>query len=121
MLKEYYFAHNAIWLIKPIPPSYVLDMKLDSLQEKYCTLKLRSKSKDQLKYGQDLLTNDYGIDSIGIKTLSISKEPGKKNVYIVSYTTLSDLVPNISKKEVKVVIHLTIVQENGVLKIDNVE
>jgi len=121
MLKEYYTAHYAIWSIKPTPPSDVLDMKLDSLQDKYCTLNLRSKSKDQLNHWQDLLTNDYGIDSLGIKTMSISKDTDKKNVYIVSYTTLNDLVPNTSKTEVKVILRLTIVNEKGALKMDNIE
>jgi len=121
MLNDYYTAHNAIWSTKPILPSNVLDMKLDSLQEKYCTLNLQIKSKNQLKYGQDLLTNDYGIDSLGIKTLSISNDTGKKNVYIVSYSTLNDLVPCISKQQVKVILHLTIVKENGVFKINSIE
>ncbi len=118
MLRHFYIAQNSI---KSIPHDIG---KMDSLQKIYCSKKLQKKLKEQFQLtglDHDLLTNDYGIDSLGVKTLSISKDPEKNNNYIVSYTILDDVVPNLSKKEIKVIINVTILKEDGVFKVDDIK
>ncbi len=118
MLKQFYFAQSAI---KSTPQNIG---KIDSLQKMYCSKKLQKKLKEQFQLtglDHDLLTNDFGIDSLGIKTLSISKDLKHNNNYIVSYTILDDVVPNLSKKEIKVIINVTVQKEDGMLKVDDIK
>ena len=118
MLKEFYIAQNKInFTLRDIG-------KMDSLQKKYCTKKLQEKLKKQFQLtglDHDLLTNDYGIDSLGIKTLTISKDPNQINNYIINYTILDDVVPKVSKKEIKVLINVTVKKENHILKVDDIK
>ena len=116
MLREFYFIQSTI---KSTPQN--ID-KMDSLQKKYCTVKLQKKMIEQFNLtglDHDLLTNDYGIDSLGIKTLSISKEP-KHNNFVVSYIIWDDVVPNVSRKKVKVILKVTVRREDGFLKLDSI-
>jgi len=118
MLKQFYIAQSGI---KSTPQNIG---KIDSLQRIYCSMKLQKKLKEQFQLtglDHDLLTNDYGIDSLGIKTLSIVKDLKQTNNYIVSYTILDDVVPNLSKKEIKVIINVTIKKENGLIKVDDIK
>ncbi|MFT3740958.1 MAG: hypothetical protein QM786_19585 [Breznakibacter sp.] len=118
MLRQFYIAQSAI---KSTPNDIG---KMDSLQKLYCSKKLQKKLREQFQLtglDHDLLTNDYGIDSLGVKTLSISKDSKQNNGYIVSYTILDDVVPNLSKKEIKVIINVTIQKEDDMLKVDDIK
>lgn len=118
MLKQFYIAQSAI---KSTPQNIG---KMDSLQKMYCSKKLQKKIKEQFQLtglDHDLLTNDFGIDSLGIKTISITKDLTQNNNYIVSYTILDDVVPNLSKKEIKVIINVTVQKEDGKLKVDDIK
>lgn len=114
MLNLFYTAYS--------PVKFTLQgwSKMDSLQRRYCTKRLSKKLK-LLKIESDLLTNDFGIDSLGLKTLSISKYQKAQNIYTVSYTILDDVIPNVCKKEVKVIINVTVQKENGIFKIDDIK
>lgn len=117
MLREFYIAQSKI---KSTPQDIG---KMDSLQKRYCSKKLQRKLNEQFQLtglDHDLLTNDYGIDSLGIATLSISKDPDRNNNYTISYTILDDIVPNVSKKEIRVTINVTVIRENNILKVDTV-
>jgi hypothetical protein len=118
MLKEYYSARSTLRLT-------ILDQdKLDSLQNRYCTKKLIKKINkicNESGLEPDILTKDYGIDSLGFKTLTISKDSIRENVYFVSYSILAEVVPNICKKEIKVIIPITVKKENGIIKMDEIE
>lgn len=120
MLKEFYIAHNKIWEIKPPLPPNKLDYKLDSLQQKYCTSKLRIESKKYLELGHDLLTNDIGgTNSKEFKsTLKIRKDTTKENTYIVSYFIEIKTSSASYKKEN--VIYLSVIEEGEGYKIDAV-
>lgn len=118
MLKQFYIAQSTI---KSTPQNIG---KMDSLQKMYCSKKLQKKLKEQFQLtglDHDLLTNDFGIDSLGLKKLSISKDPKQNNNYIVSYTILDDVVPNLTKKEIKVIINVTVQKEDGMLKVDDIK
>ena len=119
MLKEFYIAHEKIESsIKTIrPQAYV--WRLDSLQKKYCTLKLRNTIKKYQENGIDILTNDQGIDSESIKTMKIVEDSGDKNVYIVSYDFLDDNYP---KKPITrhVILHVGLLTENNRYKINSI-
>lgn len=118
MLRQFYIAQSSI----KFTPQNI--SKIDSLQKEYCSKKLQEKLRKQFQLtglDHDLLTNDYGIDSLGIKTLLISKDPKQNNNYIVTYTILDDVVPGVSKKEIKVIINVTVQKENGKIKVDAIK
>jgi len=119
MLKQFYIAHEKIESsIKTIRPQVYL-WKLDSLQKKYCTLKLRNTIKKYQENGIDILTNDQGIDSESLKTMKIVEDSEDKNVYIVSYDFLEENYP---KKPFTrhVILHVGLVTENNSYKINSI-
>ena len=120
MLNEFYTAHCKIWVIKPTPKT--LYLKLDSLQKKYCTQKLRKEAKESFNdVGYDLLTGDWGIDIKSLKTLTIVKDSAKENTYIVSYMVIG--YPQSPTKPVNelVILHVSLAKENGQLKIASIK
>jgi hypothetical protein len=121
-LKEFYTAHCKIWAIKPPPPPKEFDSKLDSLQKRYCTQKLRKEAKEWLgDDGHDLFTNDWGIDIESLKTMTIVKDSAKGSTYIVSYMVIA--YPQSPTKPVKehIILHVTLTKENGELKIASIK
>ncbi len=121
MLREFYIAHNIIWETKPPLSPKILDNRIDSLQQIYCTSKLRLESKKYLELGHDLLTNDFGgTNSEKFKsTLTIVKDTTKENTYIVSYVI--EITSPSNSYEKKNIIHLTVIKESNNYKIDKVE
>jgi hypothetical protein len=122
MLKEFYTAHCKIWTVKPPLPPETFNVKLDSLQKKYCTQKIRKEAKKGLDdVGYDLLTGDWGIDIESLKTMTVVKDSTKGNTYIVSYTVVG--YPQSPTKPVKehVILHVTLIKENGELKIASIK
>lgn len=113
MLKEFYEAHAKIWSIPPsnISPA-TFDKKLDSLAGRYCTPKLRKEVKKYLQDGYDLLTDDKGISNESLATMEIKKDTIEENIYIVSYSKVSD------KKQV--ILHVTVVKEGNNYKISSI-
>jgi len=120
MLKEFYTAYNTAWASHL--PATPLIKKLDSLQTKYCTIAARKELKKLLKASgldHDALTNDEGTDVEHLKkTLKITKDPIKTNDYIVSYIDHT-MTPAYKPIDKTVIIHVTVVKENGSFKIDN--
>ena len=115
MLKEFYTAYNTAW---STTKGYVLIKKLDSLQRKYCTKKLRNEVKEIGLDHDPLIGIDY-TDVEHLKTLSITKDPGNANGYIVFYMAHTLSASNKPTDE-KVVIHVIVVKEEGVAKIASV-
>jgi len=120
MLKTFYIAHNSLWI--NTKDNFVLKKKSDSLNQKYCSLKLINKLKKEFKEGGldiDLLTNDEGADENSLKTLIVKKIMTKANSFIITYdySTMSPAYKPITKN---VIIHVTVVMEKGSYKIDNV-
>jgi hypothetical protein len=120
MLNEFYTAHGNIWSgFKSLPPD-AFDQKLDSLQKKYCTTKLRNEAKKYIQEGFDLMTNDKGIDSGSFKTMTIVKDSATKNIYIVSYDISFVDHSNMLKKR-HVALHLGVIKEGENYKIASVD
>jgi hypothetical protein len=118
-LNEFYIGYSAIWSTTPSLSPGILNSKLDSIQEKYCTLKLRSEAKEYLEDGHDLLTNDYGIGRESLETLTIVKDSTKASSYIVTYVVVnSDAANNPVKQQVS--LHVFVVKEKDEYKIDDV-
>nr|WP_320038199.1 hypothetical protein [uncultured Bacteroides sp.] len=68
----------------------------------------------------DILINDvYTEDLKSLKTISVTKDDTMKNCYYVSYIAVVTGMGNKITNE-KVQIHLVVIKENGLLKIDNV-
>ncbi len=123
MLKEFYIAHNIAWSVARTTGPYVLIKKLDSLQKKYCSVRMRKELKEEQKKNgldYDLLTNDEHADVKHLKTLTITKDATKTNGYTVSYIA-SNTDPTGKPIDEKAVIHVTVVKENEGLKIASVK
>ncbi len=86
MLEEFYTKYCYTWNSSSSKvAANVLDVKIDSLTQKFCTKKIRSEAKSWLEDGHDLFTNDWGIDLESLNSLSIVKDETEPNAYIVSY------------------------------------
>lgn len=119
MLKEFYTSYNIAWSIHAAPD--VLVKRLDSLQKKYCTIKLRNELKEEFKQDgldHDLLINDEYTDIEHLKTLTITKDKTKVNAYVVSYVVHTTRA--YKPVDQKVIIHLTIAKEGDGFKIASV-
>ncbi len=117
MLKTFYTARSTVGYADQDQE------KLDSLLNIYCTRKLIDEVNEILETSDinpDVITRNYGIDSLGIETLSIRKNPSETNVYTVSYSTIS-FHPSQGDISIKVEFQVTTKEENGILKIDNIE
>jgi hypothetical protein len=120
MLNEFYTAHGYIWSgIKSLPPN-VFDRKLDSLQKKYCTTKLRNEARKYIQDGFDHMTKDKGIDSDAVKTMTIVKDATKENTYIISYDELYNTGSPNSFVKKHVTLHLGVIKDVESYKIASV-
>lgn len=121
MIKRFYTEFCNVWNNTPSSvPANLLNEKIDSLAQGYCTLQIRNKAKEWAEYGQDKYTNDYGIVSESLKKLMITKDSTKVNSYIVYYTTTnSDASGRPVKQEV--ILHISVIKENDSYKIDDVK
>ncbi|WP_151089384.1 DUF3828 domain-containing protein [Hymenobacter baengnokdamensis] len=111
MLKEFYTAY--ITESSKSPAINNLD-KIFALQKKSCTVGLSNKINAQLKSGQleaDPFLQAQDIDISWLKTLSFMKDLRRQNGYIVSYFD--------SEANEKVVIHLTVIRQDGKFKISD--
>lgn len=114
MLREFYTAYSkADFTSEKIKTT-------DSLQELYCSLKLKNEAREWLKEGHDLLTDDLGIIPESIKSLSITKDNLAMNTYVVSYYTLNSDAFNNQIKQ-KVVLRIEVVKEGEKYKISNLK
>jgi hypothetical protein len=129
MLTEFYTAYNLAHAtaestakFSPTAASNTLIKQLDSLQKKYCTKELRRElSALFMKEGldHDILINDYYTDANHLNTLTVLKVPIKKNEFTVSYIApYTD--PRGKPAEMKTVLHVTVVIEDGEYKIKTV-
>lgn len=121
MLTKFYSEYNAVWSNKPPLSTDLLARKLDSINYKYCTSKLRNEAKKALEgdYGFDLLTNNFpAINSF--ENLKVEKDLKVENDYIVSYTHIFN---DISSKPVKhiVLLHVSVVKEGDSYMINMVK
>ena len=109
MLTDFYTGY--ITIIAKGPVDY--EDKLIALKEKCCTKKLLDKIaedfKNELDY--DPFINAQDSDVAWLKTLSVVKEPQTENTYSVSYR---------NNDTTKVVIHLLVVKQGSLFKIDGI-
>jgi hypothetical protein len=73
MLKECYTAYNYTWATKK---GTVLQKKLDSLEQRYCTPQLINKLK-RMGPDYDLLAFNAYTDVQHLKTLTVTKDPNE--------------------------------------------
>ena len=111
----------AIKMLKEFYTSYITEGtkiessedKLESIQKKYCTAKMLTKMKHEMEEGEmdsDPFINAQDFDIDWLKTLTITKDPQKADVYVVSYLN------NYSKT--KTHMKLRVVKEGAQYKID---
>lgn len=121
MLKEFYIEYNTV-CAKNIKPDDLIK-QLDSLKRKYCSQSFQKELKKMFKIhglDHDVLINDvYTEDLKSLKTISVTKDDTRKNCYYVSYIAVVTGMGN-KKTNEKVQIHLVVIKENVLLKIDNV-
>lgn len=122
MLKECYTAYNTAWATTK--DGFVLIKKLDSLKEKYCTIALRKKLLAEFKVhglDHDEFIDDQETDLAHLPTLNVVKDPTKQNGYIVSYDAEIEVGADNKKVIKKILIHVTVANEGGELKIASVK
>jgi hypothetical protein len=120
VIKDFYTDY--ITSFSTEPPGKSHQKKLESLQEKYCTETLLKKIPSiSEQMDEDPFLKAQDGDASLLQNLTIANEIQKKNGYIVSYNynRLIRFNPDSSVKET-VIIHLTVVKENGNIKIDSV-
>jgi len=122
MIMEFYTKYCNLWNNTPSSvPANILDEKIDSLAQKYCTNSLRDEAKSWFQDGHDLFTNDWGIDVESLKSLSIVKDSTKSNTYTVSY--IVETFPISPDKPVKkrITFQVSVIKENDIYKINEVK
>lgn len=120
MLKDFYTKYITVFATEP--PGHEGQKKLESLQRQYCTKALVKKIPELIEQTDSdpyLKAQDSDINLL--KTLTITKDLQNENEYIVSYSfdRLVNVDPYKKEKET-VVIHLTVVNEDGSYKIDSI-
>lgn len=120
MLLDFYTKHFQLWKI-PALRSDERFKKLDSLMQKFCTLKIRNEAKEVFNnIGADYITNDL-IGNTN-ENLKVEKDKANKNVFIVSFTsdvaTYTD-ISDISKKK-NILLYVTVVKIGTDYKIDSI-
>jgi len=119
MLEEFYVAYNTVSTNSTLN---VLKAKLDSLQQRYCSQSFRKELKRQFDIhglDHDILINDVYTEDIENLIISVTKDDKRKNTYYVSYIAVVTGMGG-RKTHEKVQIHVTVVKEDGIFKIDNV-
>ncbi|HXP52565.1 MAG TPA: hypothetical protein VN922_21610 [Bacteroidia bacterium] len=105
-LRKFYTDYTKEW---STDTGFTLKRKIYSLRKKICTSKLLKPMADNLDY--DPLINNYATDIVHLNTLIVIKDSAKANTYIISYDAPGLLKPNI--------IHVKVVKEKGIYKIDS--
>ena len=119
MINEFYKAHSIVMSINSMDSSDIQNIKLDSIQEKYCTLKLKNKAKKYWEDGFDYVTDEFDIQPESLKTLTIKKDSKNHDSYIVSYiTSQPDANGKLIEKEVA--LKVSVVNKKGAYKINDV-
>lgn len=121
MLKDFYTEYCKLWSIKPVPLPNVLYLKLDSLQKRYCTQKIRTEAKEWFDDGHDLFTADWGIDVESLSTMSIVKDTVKENTYVVSYIVNAFPVSPDKPEKKKVSLYVGVIRDAESYKINSVK
>lgn len=106
MLKEFYTSY--ITENSKMPPNM---KNIDSMKRKYCTNSLLYKIKKQ-ELDYDPFLNAQDSNTEWLKTLSITKDSNKTNLYIVSYID--------SYSNNKISVKLIIVKEKDSFKINSI-
>lgn len=123
MLKEFYTEYNTAWIRwLGVKDNSILVKKIDSLEKKYCSLKMRAELKKEFKASgldYDILRNNEGADEKSLKTLTVVKDKMKKYTYIVSYI-YDTMSPSYKPITATVVIHIAVTKEKDGYKIDAV-
>jgi hypothetical protein len=113
MLKEFYTEYSKI--------GFTVDdkKKRNVILKKYCVLKLVKEAGEWGKDGHDLLTADWGMDKGSLASLKVTHS--KDSNYRISYIMESFPVsPNTPVKQ-NVVLDVSLIKENGELKINSVK
>ncbi|WP_106604844.1 DUF3828 domain-containing protein [Chitinophaga ginsengisoli] len=105
MLKQFYSSYIASWDSPDIKKS-------ELIKKQYCTKKILNRIADDEELDADPFLQAQDTDIDWLKTLVISKDTQKPNVYIVSY------LDNYTKK--RIVNKLLVIKEGQKYKIDDI-
>lgn len=121
MLKEFYTIY--IKQVADGPAGESGEQAINAIRKKYCSSRLLKELKKKFENGQldyDPFLKAQDSDTSLLKTLSITKDEHKENVYEVSYSY--DRLSGNRSEMIKetVIIHLTLIKANNQYKIDSV-
>lgn len=120
MIRNFYTEYAIILNSTPISiPADLLNERIDSIAQKYCTKKIRIESKKWFENGQELFTNDYGIVLESLKKFTVSSIPFFNNIFIIKYTTTNSDASD-RKVTQNVVLHISIIKEHDTYKINEI-
>jgi|GEM_PF-614824 len=116
MLREFYTTYMGDFV--NATPSSDVEAQLDLLKKKYCTKNLLNKIPKLTEDSDaDPLIKAQDSNEDCVKNLSFKKNLKKPNSYVVSYYYIDD---STKEKEITT-INVTVVKQNGIFKIDNVQ
>ncbi|MFP5471078.1 MAG: hypothetical protein ACLGGV_05745 [Bacteroidia bacterium] len=121
IVKEFYIEHSKAWTKLPQPNPKELYFVLDSIQQKFCTNKLRKEAKEWFDEGHDLITNDWGVDDESISTIEVLKDSTTENRYVVSYIVKSYPVSPTKPVSKRVVLYVEVLLIDDLCKINSVK
>jgi PBP1b-binding outer membrane lipoprotein LpoB len=114
MIRQFYVSYIATVAVDDIP---VMNAKIKALLTKNCTQKFIDKlPKLTEKLDADPIIRAQDSDTAVLKTLAVKRNLKKQNAYTVSYSFKN--LPD--KPAIKTNIYLTVVNQNGIYKIDDI-
>lgn len=116
MLERFYPAYMGVFV--NATPSTDVEAQLNILKQNFCTKELLNRLPGLTEQSDaDPLIKAQDSNADCVKNLSFTKSPKKHNLYIVSYY----YVDTYSKEKETTIIYVTVVNKNGLIRIDNVQ
>jgi len=117
---EFYSKYAKTWDSITIKTPELFERSMDSLTKKYCSLKLQKEAMDWILDGQDLLTNEWGINVEDLDSFIVKRDIINLNSFFVTYYTYLD-IPGATPQKQVVKLHIILSSSENNYKIESVE
>ena len=120
-LEQFYTLYCQIWEEQPTVSPEELYGKLDSLQFQYCSERARKEAKEWFFEGHDYFTNDWGIQTESLNSLSIEINQNNSSDFKISYSVEYFPISPYEKENRQVVLSIRLIEVEGKYVIDIVK